>query len=48
MDKMNLAHISHDLRARDALHGERVRKHLFHCEHENMNLSNYSGIILKV
>lgn len=36
VDEVNLAYISHDLRARDVLHGKRVRTRLFHCERESI------------
>lgn len=48
VDKVNFAHISHNLRARNMLHGKRVRKRLFHCHHENMKLSKWPATVLKV
>jgi hypothetical protein len=47
MDKVNLAHISHNLSARDVLHGERVRKHLLHFEYGNKKMIELSGRYIK-
>jgi hypothetical protein len=47
MDKVNLAHILHNFRARYVLQGERVRKHLFHCEYGDTKLLKCLGNVSK-